>query len=95
MQTDLITVSKNKLIEHCVATGVPEGKVTDENITEYYKTTSNPKLNEGFFSRCLILVEGETEELSIPELLMELDVDCDASGISIIGVNGKNQIPKY
>jgi putative ATP-dependent endonuclease of OLD family len=52
-------------------------------------------LNEGFFSRCLILVEGETEEMAFPELLSEFGIDCDSMGISIIGVNGKNQIPKY
>lgn len=53
------------------------------------------RLNEGFFARCLILVEGETEELVIPELLSSLDISCNPMGISVIGVNGKNQIPKY
>src|SRR5690606_34096018 len=49
----------------------------------------------GFFARCLVLVEGETEEMALPELLQENDIDSDSLGISIIGVNGKNQIPKY
>jgi putative ATP-dependent endonuclease of the OLD family len=93
--TELITCSKQKIIKHCELTGVPKGKATLENISEYYTTTSNMKLNEGFFSRLLILVEGETEELAIPELVKEFDIDCDALGISIIPVNGKNQIPKY
>ncbi|MCL9981127.1 MAG: AAA family ATPase [Bacteroidia bacterium] len=95
LQTQLITCSKQVLVDKCLATGVPEGKATLESITEYYRTTSNYRLNEGFFSRCLILVEGETEEMAFPELLSEFDIDCDSMGISIIGVNGKNQIPKY
>ena len=41
------------------------------------------------------MVEGESEELIIPELLESLDIDCNPMGISVIGVNGKNQIPKY
>jgi putative ATP-dependent endonuclease of OLD family len=95
LHTQLITCTKENLRQKCIDTGVPEAKVTLESITEYYKTTSNFQLNEGFFSRCLILVEGETEEMSFPELLSVHDIDCDSMGISIIGVNGKNQIPKY
>lgn len=93
--TKLITCSKEELLNHCISTGVPENKVTLGSLTEYYKTTSNHKLNEGFFARYLILVEGETEELAIPELLLNLDIDCNPMGVSVIGVNGKNQIPKY
>lgn len=95
LQTQLITCSKQALVDKCIATGVPEGKTTLESITEYYRTTSNYRLNEGFFSRCLILVEGETEEMAFPELLSKFAIDCDSIGISIISVNGKNQIPKY
>lgn len=95
LHTQLITCSKKALVEKCIQTGVPEGKATLESITEFYRTTSNYRLNEGFFSICLILVEGETEEMALPELLGEFDIDCDSMGISIIGVNGKNQIPKY
>lgn len=94
-QTKLITCSKSDLVEHCIKTGVPENKITIESLQEYYKTTSNVKLNEGFFAKQLFLVEGETEELCIPQLLKELDIDCDSMGISVIPVNGKNQIPKY
>lgn len=95
LNTKLITCTKEKLINHCIATGVPEEKVTIESLAEYYRTTSNYQLNEGFFARCLVLVEGETEEMALPELLQENGIDCDSFGISIIGVNGKNQIPKY
>lgn len=91
----LITCSKQNLVNHCIATGVPVAKTNVANITEFYKTTSNVRLNEGFFARLLVLVEGETEELSIPEYLKNADIDCDALGVSIIPVQGKNQIPKY
>jgi len=93
--TSLIQVSKRNLVDYAIKTGVPEKKTSIENIQPFYKTTSNPRLNEGFFARCLILVEGETEELALPEYLTVLGVDCDAFGISIIEVKGKNQIPKY
>jgi putative ATP-dependent endonuclease of OLD family len=95
LYTSLVTCSKQNLLDYCIETGVPAGKATLASLAEYYKTTSNPKLNEGFFARYLLLVEGETEELVIPELLSCLDINCNPQGISVIGVNGKNQIPKY
>jgi putative ATP-dependent endonuclease of OLD family len=88
-------MQQTKSVDHCIATGVPSAKTNVANITEYYKTTSNVRLNEGFFARLLVLVEGETEELSIPEYLKSAGIDCDGLGISIILVQGKNQIPKY
>lgn len=93
--TSLIQVSKKMLVDYAIKTGVPDKKVSIENIQSFYKTTSNHRLNEGFFARCLILVEGETEELALQEYLKVLGIDCDAFGISIIEVKGKNQIPKY
>lgn len=93
--TTLTLVTKQDLLEHCHATGVPENKATLDNITEYYKSTSNFRLNEAFFARFVILVEGETEELALPEYLAAAGLDCDRRGVSVIAVQGKNQIPKY
>lgn len=93
--TSLIAVSRGALVSHCEATGVPAGKVTLENITEFYRTTSNPMLNEAFFARAVVLVEGETEELALPVYLAAVGINCDLLGISIIRVGGKNQNPKY
>ncbi|WP_422445582.1 ATP-dependent nuclease [Thermoanaerobacterium sp. DL9XJH110] len=94
LNTKLKLVTKDDLVDFCIKTGVPKEK-TGDNIFEFYRTTSNYKLNEGFFARFLILVEGETEELALPVYLKKAGVDCDLLGISIIAVNGKNQMPKY
>ncbi len=93
--SDLTMVSKAILVAHCRRTGVPSAKTNVENITEYYKTTSNYRLNEALFARFVILVEGESEELTLPEYLRVAGLDCDLRGISVIAVEGKNQIPKY
>jgi putative ATP-dependent endonuclease of OLD family len=93
--SELLLVPKRRLVEHCVATGVPADKTSVANIGEFYKTTSNPMLNEAFFARFLILVEGDTEELALPIYLEKEGFDTDLLGISIISVRGKNQIPKY
>lgn len=93
--TTVHRVTRPGLVELCRRTGVPVAKVTEANVTEFYKTTSNPMLNEAFFARCVILVEGDTEELAFPVFLEARGVDCDLMGISVISVRGKNQIPKY
>jgi putative ATP-dependent endonuclease of OLD family len=88
-------VSKTRLVDHCRRTGVPPAKTNIQNITEYYKTTSNYRLNEAMFARFVVLVEGESEELALPEYLRSAELDCDLRGVSVIAVEGKNQIPKY
>ena len=94
-ETNIIMSSRRVLVNKCVDTGVSRDKADESNIAQFYKTTSNIRLNEGFFSKCLILVEGESEELTFPVFLNNQKINCDALGISIISVNGKNQIPKY
>ena len=93
--SELTMVSKAKLVEHCHSTGVLAAKATVGNVSEYYKTTSNYRLNEALFARFVVLVEGETEELALPEYLRAAGLDCDLRGVSVIAVEGKNQIPKY
>jgi len=94
LNTKLKLVTKDELVDFCINTGVPAEK-TGDNIFDFYRTTSNYKLNEGFFARYLILVEGETEELALPVYLKQAGIDCDLLGVSVIAVHGKNQIPKY
>ncbi len=93
--TKVKIVKKEDLVDFCQNTSVPKDRTSAGNISEFYSTTSNYRLNEAFFSKFLILVEGETEEMAIPTHLEKAGVRCDYSGISIIGVGGKNQIPKY
>ncbi len=93
--TKIKRVEKQELLSFCVNTGVPVGRISEQNIVPFYATTSNYRLNEAFFSKFLILVEGETEELAIPVYLAHAGINCDFKGISIIGVGGKSNIPKY
>jgi putative ATP-dependent endonuclease of the OLD family len=93
--TRIMCVSKKMLVDHCKMTGVPAEKVTEDNITEHYRVTANPKLNEAFFARYVLLVEGETEELALPVFLAKVGIDCDLHALSVLSVNGKSNIPKY
>jgi len=93
--TKLRLVSRDKLVQHCKATGVPGHRVKKENIGPFYRATGTSKLNDGFFARYVVLVEGETEELALPVLLGHVGVDCDRHGVSIINVIGKSNLTRY
>lgn len=93
--TEMFTVSKAQLVRKCHETGVPPEKCTEDNISEFYSTTSNYRLNEGFFAKFIILVEGETEEMALPIYLSHIGIDINKYGISILAVNGKGNLPKY
>ncbi len=93
--TKVKIITEQGLVNFSKNTGVPKNKTNIDNIKEFYATTSDTKLNEGFFAKHLILVEGDTEEFCLPLLLERLGLKYYSSGISIIGVEGKNQIPKY
>lgn len=93
--TKIKRVEKSELLSFCTNTGAPIGRISASNIDKFYATTSNHKLNEAFFSKYLILVEGDTEEMAFPVYMKSSGVDCDFKGVSIIGVGGKSQVPKY
>lgn len=93
-ETRINSVKAIDLISFAKDTGVT-ATVTPESIREFYRSQSNLRLSEAFFSRLVILVEGQTEELALPVYLKNSGIDCDKLGISILSVAGKSQIPKY
>lgn len=52
----------------------------------------DPERNELFFSRYVILVEGDTEKLALPEYAVRLSIDLNRVGCSIIEVGGKRSL---
>lgn len=67
---------------------------TLDSIREHYRNAFNPKRNEGFFAKKVIIVEGDTEEYAIPIYADALDYNFDSNGISIIGAGGKNELDR-
>lgn len=52
-----------------------------------------PYIKEAFFSKCVILVEGDTEVGAFPEFAATLGIDLDGNGISIIQAGSADSIP--
>lgn len=67
-----------------------KGKATEESMRDLYSHAYNPHRTEGFFASRIILVEGQTEEYSLPIYADALS-DCafDPNGISVVECGGK------
>lgn len=55
----------------------------------------DPERNEMFFAARLLLVEGDTEKLALPEYADRLGLELDRLGASIVEVGGKRNLPAF
>ncbi|GKT09453.1 ATP-dependent endonuclease [Desulforhabdus sp. TSK] len=72
-----------------------KGKVTPESMRDLYSHAYNPRRNEGFFASKIILVEGLTEEYSLP-IYADALPSCafDPQGISVVECGGKGPMDR-
>ena len=55
----------------------------------------DPERNEMFFAQRILIVEGDTEKLALPEYSKRLGLDFDKVGSTIIEVGGKRNIVDF
>jgi len=55
----------------------------------------DPERSELFFASRLLLVEGDTEKLVLPEYAKRLNLDLDREGATIVEVGGKRNLPEF
>src|SRR6266436_2200746 len=55
----------------------------------------DPERSELFFANRLLLVEGDTEKLSLPEYAAGFDIDLDRAGATIVEVGGKRNLKDF
>jgi len=72
-----------------------KGKVTSDSMRDLYSHVYNPRRNEGFFAHKIILVEGLTEEYSLP-IYADAIPNCafDPWGISVVECSGKGTMDR-
>ena len=64
-----------------------------DKATEKQLLKNLPYVKEAFFSKVVILVEGDTELGALPTFSKRMDIDLDEFGISIIQAGGAESIP--
>lgn len=68
----------------------PDAKRREKLIKEL-----DPERNELFFATRVLLVEGDTEKLAIPEYAVRLGFDLDREGATIVEVGGKRNLSEF
>jgi putative ATP-dependent endonuclease of the OLD family len=91
--TELINRTPRSLARHCQEQGAT---LANENtIIPFYSGNSTPEILNGFFANKVLLVEGPTEEFSLPILLEASGFDALENGTAIISVDGKGNLAKW
>jgi putative ATP-dependent endonuclease of OLD family len=93
--TYTVQQSAQDLVEYCTDTGVPADRVNANNILPFYKANATQEILSGFFADKVVLVEGPTEELALPQYLKEVGFDVLTHGVEILGVGGKGNLAKW
>ena len=72
-----------------------KGSATPESMRDLYSHAYNPRRNEGFFASKIALVEGPTEEYSLP-IYADALPSCafDPQGISVVECGGKGMMDR-
>ncbi len=68
---------------------------SDEKRREKLIKELDPERNELFFASRLLLVEGDTEKLSLPAYAKRLNLDIDREGATIVEVGGKRNLMEF
>lgn len=69
--------------------------VTEQSMRERYSHVYNPMRNEGFFASRIILVEGHTEEYTLPVYASAIPgCSFDQHGISVVECGGKSSMDR-
>jgi putative ATP-dependent endonuclease of OLD family len=78
------------------ATAVRSSKLTPTiQLREKLLKEFDPERNELFFAKHVILVEGDTEKLALPEYARRLELNLDRAGCSVIEVGGKRSLKGF
>jgi len=92
-QTEIFNITSHSLAEHCTLSGA--ANATEATIIPFYSAHSTPNILNGFFANKIVLVEGPTEEFTLPIYLEAIGFDSLELGIAIISVDGKGNLAKW
>ena len=93
--TSITQLTRDDLVAHCVANGVPEDQIDAENVLPFYAANASREILEGFFAKAIVLVEGPTESLALPVYLQRVGLNTSKEGVAIIPVHGKGNLGKW
>ena len=76
------------------ADGKPSQQYTGETLLPRLQTIMTPWMNEGFFAKVVVLVEGEDDRAAILGVAAAMGYDLESMGFSVIPCNGKSSLDR-
>lgn len=83
------------LREELVKRGVNANRIDSGTIGSFYAASATAEIVSGLFARKCVLVEGPTEALALPELLLLRGFDVLKEGVAVVPVSGVGNIAKW
>ena len=65
---------------------------TEQNVLPRLHAIRNPWINEGFFSKCVVLVEGDSDRAAMLGTAKASGISLEGSGTSVIPCSGKGNL---
>jgi len=93
--TQISQLRRGELVAALTARGADPDRTTPESVGEFYAAGSTPGILSALFSRLCVLVEGPTEEQTLPDLLRLVGFDVLKHGVAVVAVGGLSNIPKW
>ena len=94
-QTKIVTTTLGR-IAHLIweADGSKGQEYTGATLVHRLQSLMTPRVNEGFFAKTVVLVEGEDDCAAIGGAAIARNVDLEAHGVSVIPVGGKRSLDR-
>jgi len=93
--TKVISTSLDKVAKAVwEADGAQGEQYTGSTLSLRLNSIMTPWLNEGFFAKVVVLVEGEDDYAAIVGMARAMDKDLESLGVSIIPVSGKRSLDR-
>lgn len=93
--TKVEQLTATNLCTKCIELGAQSEKVNETNILLFYSACLYAEQLKGLFAQKILLVEGDTEALSLPFYFERAGYNLEANGVEIVKCQGKNNILKY
>jgi hypothetical protein len=90
-RTTVSQASFGPLVDELRRTDAPDAN--EDSVRARLRLTFDRSRTEGVFAAAVIVVEGASEELSLPVYAARLGYDLDALNIAVVNANGKTGIP--
>lgn len=93
--TRICQITAADLVRFCIETGVPENRISEASVNDFYASKVNTAQLRGMFAERVLFVEGATEALTLPVYFSKHAFWLAAEGIEVVECGGKEAIPLF